>query len=98
MWTTREVQTLIDGDGADPFNGFVWLAAKDVHPSDFIVTAAPLEGRERRVYDLMEYVGSGDYEEVDGLIRKVNCDSKHRSKQRHRMRVRFGEPLCRGIV
>ena len=30
VWTTREVETLIEGDGADPFNGFVWLAAKDV--------------------------------------------------------------------
>src|SRR4029450_1538754 len=28
--TTRDVQTLIDGDGADPFHGFVWLAAKDI--------------------------------------------------------------------
>ena len=68
VWTTREVQTLIDGDGADPFNGFVWLAAKDVHATDFIVTAAPLEGRQRRVYDLMDYVGSGEYEDVDGPI------------------------------
>jgi ribonucleoside-diphosphate reductase alpha chain len=83
VWTTREVETLIDGDGADPFNGFVWLAAKDIHPSDFIVTAAPLEGRERRIHDLMDYVGSGVYEEVDGLIRKVNADQKHRDKQRH---------------
>ena len=86
VWTTREVQTLIDGDGADPFNGFVWLAAQDIHPADFIVTAAPLEGRERRVHDLMDYVGSGEYEEVDGLIRKVNADMKHRSKQRHRIK------------
>ncbi|MET0996781.1 MAG: ribonucleotide reductase N-terminal alpha domain-containing protein, partial [Mycobacterium sp.] len=85
VWTTREVETLIEGDGADPFNGFVWLAAKDVHPTDFIVTAAPLEGRERRIYDLMEHVGPGVHEEVDGLIRKVNSDSKHRSKQRHRI-------------
>ena len=45
----------------------MWLAAKDIHPADFIVTAAPLEGRERRVHDLMDYVGSGEYEEVDGL-------------------------------
>ena len=80
------METLIDGDGADPFNGFVWLAAKDIHPADFIVTAAPLEGRERRVHDLMDYVGSGEYEEVDGLIRKVNADLKHRSKQRHRIK------------
>ncbi|HEX7427917.1 MAG TPA: ribonucleotide reductase N-terminal alpha domain-containing protein, partial [Mycobacterium sp.] len=85
VWTTREVETLIEGDGADPFNGFVWLAAKDVQPTDFIVTAAPLERRERRVYDLMEHVGPGVHEEVDGLIRKVNSDSKHRSKQRHRI-------------
>jgi ribonucleoside-diphosphate reductase alpha chain len=82
VWTTREVETLIEGDGADPFNGFVWLAAKDIEPTDFIVTAAPLEGRERRVHDLMQYVGSGLYEEVDGLIRKVNADLK----QRHRIR------------
>src|SRR6202022_23286 len=85
VWTTREVESLIEGDGADPFNGFVWLAAKDVQPTDFIVTAAPLEGRDRRVYDLMKYVGSGVYDEVDGLIRKVNSDAKHRSKQRPRM-------------
>ena len=85
VWTTRDVESLIEGDGADPFNGFVWLAAKDVHATDFIVTAAPLEGRDRRVYDLMKYVGSGVYDEVDGLIRKVNSDAKHRSKQRHRM-------------
>ncbi len=85
VWTTREVETLIDGDGADPFNGFVWMAAKDVHAEDFIVTAAPLEGRERRVYDLMDHVGPGVHEEVDGLIRKVNSDSKHRSKHRHRI-------------
>jgi ribonucleoside-diphosphate reductase alpha chain len=85
VWTTREVESLIDGDGADPFNGFVWLAAKDIHPTDFIVTTAPLEGRERRVYDLMEHVGPGVHEEVDGMIRKVNSDSKHRSKQRHRI-------------
>jgi ribonucleoside-diphosphate reductase alpha chain len=86
VWTTREVQTLIDDDGADPFNGFVWLAAKDIQPTDFVVTAAPLEGRERRVYDLMDHVGSGEYEEVDGLIRKVNTDLKHRNKQRHHMK------------
>jgi len=85
VWTTRDVRTLIDGDGADPFNGFVWLAAKDVRPTDFIVTAAPLQGRSRRVYDLMEYVGEGEYEEVDGLICKVNSDRKHRNKQRHHM-------------
>ncbi len=86
VWTTREVETLIDGDGADPFNGFVWLAAQDIQSTDFIVTAAPLEGRERRVYDLMDHVGSGEYEEVDGLIHKVNADLKHRSKQRHRIK------------
>ncbi|HYO01233.1 MAG TPA: class 1b ribonucleoside-diphosphate reductase subunit alpha [Mycobacterium sp.] len=85
VWTTREVETLIEGDGADPFNGFVWLAAKDIQPTDFIVTAAPLERRERRVYDLMLHVGPGVHEDVDGLIRKVNSDLKHRSKQRHRM-------------
>jgi ribonucleoside-diphosphate reductase alpha chain len=85
VWTTRDVETLIEGDGADPFNGFVWLAAKDVHPRDFIVTAAPLERRERRVYDLLEHVGPGVHEQVDGLIRKVNSDKKHRSKQRHRI-------------
>src|SRR5690625_4699328 len=83
VWTTREVDSLIDGDGADPFNGFVWLAAQDVQPSDFIVTAAPLEERERRVFDLMDHVGDGVYEEVDGLIRKVNTDAKHRHKERH---------------
>ncbi|MFN8033254.1 MAG: ribonucleoside-diphosphate reductase subunit alpha [Mycobacterium sp.] len=85
VWTARVVETLIDGDGADPFNGFVWLAAKDVQPTDFIVTAAPLEGRERRVYDLMQHVGPGVHEEVDGLICKVNSDRKHRNKQRHRI-------------
>ncbi|NBP86294.1 MAG: ribonucleotide-diphosphate reductase subunit alpha, partial [Mycobacteriaceae bacterium] len=85
VWTTREVSTLIEGDGADPFNGFVWLAAKDVDPADFIVTTAPLEGRERRIHDLMRHVGDGEYEEVDGLIRKVNTDRKHRNKQRHHM-------------
>ncbi|GFG68799.1 hypothetical protein MSEN_05190 [Mycolicibacter senuensis] len=83
VWTTRAVDSLIDGDGADPFNGFVWLAAQDVQPSDFIVTAAPLEERERRVFDLMDHVGDGVYEEVDGLIRKVNTDAKHRNRQRH---------------
>ena len=76
---------MIDGDGADPFNGFVWLAAR-TFIRGFIVTAAPLEGRERRVHDLMDYVGSGEYEEVDGLIRKVNADLKHRSKRRHRIK------------
>lgn len=81
VWTSRDVPTLIDGDGADPFNGFVWLAAKDVRSEDFIVTAAPLEGRERRVHDLMDHVGFGHYEEVDGLIHEVNVDKKHRSKQ-----------------
>ncbi len=83
VWTTRDVDTIIGGDGADIFNGFVWLAAKDVDPSDFIVTTAPTEVRDARRYDLMEYVGSGLYEEVDGLIRKVNTDKKHRNKQRH---------------
>ncbi|WUC08020.1 class 1b ribonucleoside-diphosphate reductase subunit alpha [Nocardia sp. NBC_00565] len=86
VWTTRDVDTLIEGDGADPFNGFVWLAAQDVHPSDFIVTAAPVVGRDRRVYDLMKHAGDGTYEEVDGLIRKVNTDAKHRNKQRHHQR------------
>ena len=71
VWTTRAVQTLIDGDGSDPFNGFAWLAAKDIRPTDFIVTAAPLERRTRRVYDLMEYAGVGEYEEVDGVNRYV---------------------------
>jgi ribonucleoside-diphosphate reductase alpha chain len=83
VWTTREVDSLIDGDGADAFSGFVWLAAKDIHPSDFIVTAAPAEGRERHVYDMMDYVGEGEYEEVDGLVHKVNIDKKHRNKQRY---------------
>nr|WP_216897660.1 class 1b ribonucleoside-diphosphate reductase subunit alpha [Nocardia alni] len=83
VWTARDVETLIDGDGADPFRGFVWLAAKDVHPSDFIVTTAPLDTRERRVFDMMEFVGEGVFEESDGLVRKVNTDAKHRNKQRY---------------
>ncbi|GAB91117.1 ribonucleoside-diphosphate reductase subunit alpha, partial [Gordonia rhizosphera NBRC 16068] len=83
VWTTRDVDTIIPGDGADVFNGFVWLAAKDVDPSDFIVTTAPSGVRDARRYDLMEHVGSGFYEEVDGLIRKVNSDKKRRNKQRH---------------
>src|SRR5574337_1595110 len=86
VWTTRDVDTLIDGDGADPFNGFVWLAAQDVQQSDFIVTTAPLGERARRVFDLMDHVGDGVYEEVDGLIREVNTDAKHRNKQRHSQR------------
>ncbi|NKY35479.1 class 1b ribonucleoside-diphosphate reductase subunit alpha [Nocardia speluncae] len=86
VWTDRDVETLIDGDGADPFNGFVWLAAQDVRPSDFIVTAAPLKTRERRMFDLMDFVGEGVYEEADGQIRKVNADAKHRNKQRHHQR------------
>ncbi len=86
VWTERDVETLIDGDGADPFNGFVWLAAQDVRPTDFIVTAAPLGERDKRVFDLMDHVGNGLYEEVDGLIRKVNVDAKHRNKQRHSQR------------
>ena len=80
VWTPREVESLIRGDGADPFNGFVWLAAKDIQATDFIVTAAPLQRREPRVYDLMNYVGSGVYEEVEGLIRKVNSDAKQRDR------------------
>lgn len=83
VWTTRDVETLIEGDGADPFRGFVWLAAQDVHPTDFIVTAAPLDTRERHVFDLMEYTGKGLYEESDGMVRKVNTDAKHRNKQRY---------------
>jgi ribonucleoside-diphosphate reductase alpha chain len=86
VWTTRDVQTLIDGDGADPFSGFVWLAAKDVHATDFIVTAAPLDERPRRVFDLMDYVGEGVYEEIDGSIRKVNVDAEHQNKPRHSQR------------
>ena len=61
--------------------------------TDFVVTAAPLEGRTRRVYDLMEYAGAGEYEEVDGLICKVNCDRKHRNKQRAPHAFRVGESL-----
>jgi ribonucleoside-diphosphate reductase alpha chain len=83
VWTARDVETLIDGDGADPFRGFVWLAAKDVHPSDFIVTTAPLDTRERRVFDMMDFTGKGVFEESDGLVRKVNTDAKHRNKQRY---------------
>nr|WP_267465404.1 class 1b ribonucleoside-diphosphate reductase subunit alpha [Nocardia abscessus] len=86
VWTTREVDTLIDADGADPFNGFVWLAARDVQPTDYIVTTAPLGQRDRRVFDLMDHTGEGAYEEVDGLIQKVNTDAKHRNKQRHNQR------------
>ena len=86
VWTNRDVKSLIEGDGADPYNGFVWLAAKDIDPADFIVTAAPTDNREPRVYDLMDFVGFGTYEEVDGLVCKVNTDLKHRNKQRHHMR------------
>ena len=99
VWTTREVQPSIEGDGADPFNGFVWLAAKDIHPADFIVTAAPLEATRAACARLDGTTSApGEYEEVDGLIRKVNTDLKHRNKQRHHMQVRVGESLCRGVL
>ena len=87
VWTTRDVQTLIDGDGADPFNGFVWLAAKG-HSSRGLHRDRRRRWRDvsGACYDLMDYVGSGEYEEVDGLIRKVNTDRKHRNKQRHHIK------------
>lgn len=41
VWTNREVESLTEGDGADPENGFVWLEAQDIQKGDYVVIASP---------------------------------------------------------
>ena len=82
VWTNRNIDTLIDGDGADINKGFVWIEAQDVTEEDFIVGANVKENKEEKEYSLLEIF---DYDKnnltvVDGIIKKKNIDRKTRKK------------------
>lgn len=49
VWTNRNIDTLIDGDGADINKGFVWLEAQDVTEEDFIVGANVKETKNQTI-------------------------------------------------
>lgn len=49
VWTNRNIDTLIDGDGADINRGFVWLEAQDVTEEDFIVGANVKETKNQTI-------------------------------------------------
>lgn len=78
VWTNREgVTTLIDGDGADPDKGLVWLEAQDVQPGDYVIAAAPSDTHEPRTYDLLQYVDQTKFSvDENGQIGRLNRDSR----------------------
>lgn len=47
VYTQRDVESLIDTDGADVENGFVWLEAQDVQEGDYVVFASLDEEHEQ---------------------------------------------------
>lgn len=49
VWTNRNIDTLIDGDGADINKGFVWLESQDVTEEDFIVGANVNETKNQTI-------------------------------------------------
>lgn len=53
VYTQRDVESLIDTDGADVENGFVWLEAQDVQEGDYVVFASLDEEHEQITYDLL---------------------------------------------
>lgn len=82
VWSEREVESLIDADGADPKNGFVWLEAQDVQPKDYVVSTFPTEISETRTFDMMDYTNYiENIVDDNGTIKKKNIDRKHRKKQ-----------------
>ena len=52
VWTNRNIDTLIDGDGADINKGFVWLESQDVTEEDFIVGANVNETKNSEFYKI----------------------------------------------
>lgn len=76
--TSRNVESIIDGDGADPAKGFFWLQAQDIEPGDFVVSTHPTEEVAPRTYDLLEFLPEGEFIDVDGTIQKPNIDRKQR--------------------
>ena len=86
IWTTRKQTSLINGDGADEKNGFVWVEAKNVIPGDFIVSSYPVDVRPVRTIDLMDYVDDTSVTSEGGVIRKRNTDKKYSKKEKYNNR------------
>lgn len=79
VYTQRDVESLIDTDGADVENGFVWLEAQDVQEGDYVVFASLDEEHEQITYDLLSNFSDKEKMVVNnGLIRKVNIDRDSR--------------------
>ena len=83
IWTTRKQTSLIDGDGADEKNGFVWVEAKNVMPGDFIVSSHPVDVRPVRTIDLMDYIDDPSVTSEGGVIKKRNTDKKYSKKEKY---------------
>ena len=83
IWTTRKQTSLIDGDGADENNGFVWVEAKNVMPGDFIVSSHPVDVRPVRTIDLMDYIDDPSVTSEGGVIKKRNTDKKYSKKEKY---------------
>ena len=86
IWTTRKQTSLIDGDGADEKNGFVWVEAKNVMSGDFIVSSYPVDVRPVRTIDLMDYIDDPTITSEDGIIKKRNTDKKYSKKEKYNNR------------
>ena len=86
IWTTRKQTSLINGDGADEKNGFVWVEAKNVIPGDFIVSSCPVDVRPVRTIDLMDYIDDTSVTSEGGVIRKRNIDKKYTKKEKYNNR------------
>lgn len=56
VWTSRSVDSLIDGDGADEDKGFVWLEAQDIKAGDYILSTSSIEERQEKVYDFYKVI------------------------------------------
>lgn len=86
IWTTRKQTSLIDGDGADEKNGFVWVEAKNVMSGDFIVSSYPVDVRPVRTIDLMDYIDDPSVTSEGGVIKKRNTDKKYSKKEKYNNR------------
>lgn len=82
VWTDRDVETLIDGDGAEPDKGIVWLKAQDIDADhDFILMTAPKNDPIDKVFNMIDFVTDDSFVVAeDGFVRKLNQDKKRSKK------------------
>lgn len=78
VWTDRDVETLIEGDGAEPDKGIVWLQAQDIDSDhDFILMTAPGDKSIDKVFRLIDFINEDGFVVAeDGFVRKLNRDKR----------------------